>query len=182
VKNIRRNLWINILVIMFISTFLTSMLHAQSEGEMKSSTNKDNDATAIVDGMDFQGKIGTYGDPKGDAEQIAFENGTFHSFACDAYGFRPAKYTAEKNTEGNIIFSAETTNQNGDKMLWHGMIKADKSGQAKEHKVEAYATMVPEGKKGSVLYWVKGSSSEQSMKQSSGEVKKDIKAYSKEGN
>jgi hypothetical protein len=163
---------------MFVFVFLTGSVLAGGKNEMKSSEKKGSNNVNILNGMDFRGKMGTFGDQNGKDEEIVFENGTFHSALCDAYGFGPSKYTVAKNPEGNILFRSEAANKNGDKMIWHGIIKLDETGLIKRDNIEAYATYVPVAGE-SVLYWMNGEASKQSMKYSGKEIQTRFEKVSK---
>ncbi len=177
----RRNISGYVLMVMFVFVFLTGSALAGGNKEMKSSAIDNSNNSHLLNGMDFRGKMGAFGDQNGKDEEIVFENGTLHSALCDAYGFGPSEYTAAKNPEGNILFESEAVNKNGDKMVWHGMIKLDKTGLTKRDKIEAYATYVPVGDE-STLFWMNGEASKQSMKYSGNDVKHRAENISKEGN
>lgn len=176
-KNISRS----ILTMMFIFVFLTGSLLAGGKNEIKSSGKNDSGNMNVLNGMDFRGKMGAFGDQDQKDEEIVFENGTFHSALCDAYGFGPSKYTVAKNSRGDILFKSEAVNKNGDKMLWHGMIKLDETGLTRRNKIEAYATYVPVEKE-SVLFWMNGEATQQSMKYSGKDVENRAVTVSKEDN
>ena len=171
-----------LLMAMLISVFMTGSVIAGGKKEMNSSATNSGNNMQILNGMDFRGKMSTYGDIKSEDEEIIFENGMFHSVLCDKYEFQPSKYTIRQGSDKNIIlFYTEAANSNGDKMLWHGSIKLDHTGLTKRHKIEAYATLVPVNGE-SALFLMNGEASQQSMKHSSDNTKKTMQTASKEDN
>jgi hypothetical protein len=103
-------------------------------------------AQGLLDGKTFVGQTGEKGKTTGDAEEVTFTAGTFHSKECDPYGFKAAPYKATRK-DGVISFAADTTSAKEGKMHWAGTVEGDvlegtavwtKPGQAEAH------------------YWVKG--------------------------
>ena len=92
----------------------------------------------LLDGKEFVGEAGTADKTTGDKETIIFKHGTFHSVACDAYGFSPAPYTATANADGSIAFTATCTSPKMGTMEWSGTVTGDK--------LDATATDTQEGK------------------------------------
>lgn len=81
-------------------------------------------SSGLVDGKTYSGEVGQKGDKKGDADDFEFKDGTFHSTACDQYGYTAAPYTATKGKD-NITFKSTTKNDSGDTIAWNGTIKGD---------------------------------------------------------
>lgn len=101
----------------------------------------------MLDGKHFVGEMAAEGKTTGDPETIIFRSGTFHSKACDAYGFTPAPYVTTPGEGGAITFTAECTSPKAGKMQWEGTVKGDA--------LEATATMIQEGKEPTKM-WAKG--------------------------
>src|SRR5258708_2263824 len=81
-------------------------------------------AKGMLDGKTFSGTLGVKGTTKGDKDDYIFQDGTFRSTACDAYGFSAAAYTAK--TEGDVItFESTTSSAKEGEMAWKGTVKGD---------------------------------------------------------
>src|SRR5258708_3194606 len=81
-------------------------------------------AKGMLDGKTFSGTLGEKGTTKGDQDDYIFQDGTFRSTACDAYGFSAAAYTAR--AEGDAItFESTTTSAKEGEMAWKGTVKGD---------------------------------------------------------
>jgi hypothetical protein len=79
-----------------------------------------------LDGKTFSGKIGPKtGKGKKFDDDLVFKDGTFTSTACQSMGFGSAPYMSEMK-DGKMMFEATTTNDKGEKMMWHGMIMGNK--------------------------------------------------------
>jgi hypothetical protein len=94
-----------------------------------------------LDGKSFLGKMNDPSDSaKSYNEGISFQQGMFHSTACDTFGFGAAAYTTKK-AKGVIEFSSTTTsNKDGHagQMIWHGTVKGNE--------LTAIAQMMVDGK------------------------------------
>ena len=77
-------------------------------------------ANAPLDGKTFAGEI-KEGDSKPDPDTFEFKNGTFHSTACDEYGYKVGEYNASENN-GKISFNAHTKNDKGATIAWNGTV------------------------------------------------------------
>jgi hypothetical protein len=82
-------------------------------------------AGGVLDGKTFVGETGEVGKTKGEAEEIDFRDGTFHSKPCDAYGFGRAPYTAV-TSEGVTRFEALTTSAKEGRMSWRGTVSGNR--------------------------------------------------------
>jgi hypothetical protein len=77
---------------------------------------------APLDGKTFRGEIKDMEKAQGNPDTFIFADGTFRSTACDAYGYRPAPYTATQ--QGAVwTFTAETHSPTWGTMTWKGTIK-----------------------------------------------------------
>lgn len=81
-------------------------------------------AKGALDGKSYSGMLGEKGKTKGDKDDFVFKEGTFHSTACDAYGFGAAAYTAREEA-GAIAFEATTHSAKEGDMEWKGAVKGD---------------------------------------------------------
>jgi len=75
-----------------------------------------------LDGKVFVAEAGEKGkaaDERGDL--ISFASGTFHSSACDKYGFQKADY---RSADGKA-FDAETTSEKDGRIVWKGVVQGD---------------------------------------------------------
>jgi len=82
-------------------------------------------AGGVLDGKTFVGETGEVGKQKGEAEEIDFQDGTFHSRPCDPYGFGRAPYKAV-TTDGVTRFEAVTTSVKEGRMAWRGTVSGDR--------------------------------------------------------
>jgi hypothetical protein len=82
----------------------------------------DTTSSGVLDGMTFVGDLGEKGKTKGDKDTYEFKGGTFHSTACDGYGFKAAAYTATANGEV-IKFESTTHSDKEGEMVWKGTVK-----------------------------------------------------------
>lgn len=106
------------------------------------------DAKGSLDGKTFVADWGEKGKPAGpEKETIRFENGRFHSSACDPYGFGDAPYTATAGADGSIAWSTETTSAREGKIQWKGTAKGDV--------LEASYVWTKAGQ-APIEYWLKG--------------------------
>ena len=76
-----------------------------------------------LDGKTFNGKVWTEGE-KGDPDTFIFKSGQFRSTACDQYGYSSAPYTVSEK-DGVKSFTSTTTNKEGAKMLWQGVVQGN---------------------------------------------------------
>jgi len=107
----------------------------------------------LLDGKVFQGEIGSAREQKGDADELSFAAGTFHSSACDRYGFSKGTYTA--TPEGDAVaFQAETVSPTDGKMMWKGTVRGT---QLEGHALWSRAGHEPQE------YWVKGTLKQQAL-------------------
>ena len=80
-------------------------------------------AAGVLDGKTFSGEMTPKGEKKGDADNFEFKDGSFHSTACDKYGFDTATYSA---TSSGKATSFEATTHSGDSTItWKGKVKGD---------------------------------------------------------
>ena len=107
----------------------------------------------LLDGKVFQGEVGSAQQQKGDADELSFAAGTFHSSACDRYGFSKGTYTATPEGDG-VAFQAETASPTDGKMVWNGTVHGD---QIEGHALWSRAGHEPEA------YWVKGTLKQQAL-------------------
>jgi len=77
--------------------------------------------STALDGQTFVGTMGKKGEATGGTETIHFQNGEFHSVACDAHGFTAAPYKATVKG-GTTEFTAETTSSTEGSLRWKGTI------------------------------------------------------------
>ena len=81
--------------------------------------------TGLLDGKVFIADAGEKGkapDEKGDV--ITFQDGLFHSSACDQWGYGKGQYKAV--VEGEVInFETETTSPKDGRLVWKGTVKGD---------------------------------------------------------
>jgi hypothetical protein len=78
--------------------------------------------SAGLDGKVFvadAGEKGKEADERGDL--ITFASGTFHSSACDKYGFQKAAY---RSADGKT-FDAETLSEKDGRIVWTGRVQGD---------------------------------------------------------
>ena len=73
----------------------------------------------VLDGKVFIGEIGGKDTAHGDHDEFQFVNGTFHSTACDRYGFTAAPYTSTADGE-TVTFQSETSSPSDGRMVWTG--------------------------------------------------------------
>ena len=100
----------------------------------------------ILDNKTFVGEVGKVGETKGDTDTFTFQNGKFHSSACDSYKFGKGMYQAQ--TQGDAVtFEAETESPTDGTMTWKGMVKGNM--------LEGTATWLKDGK-APVENWFKG--------------------------
>jgi len=99
----------------------------------------------VLDGKTFVGETGEVGKPKGEAEEIDFRDGTFHSKPCDAYGFGRAPYRAV-TTDGVTRFEALTTSPREGRMSWRGTVS--------EGRLDGIVVWSKAGQR-DIEYWVK---------------------------
>lgn len=179
-KTNRNNMLIGTLMLIFLSVFLTGAVNAQSRGPAEPWDCISSDDVNILNGLDFRGKIGMFGDKDAKDEELRFRDGILYSSMGEENDFLPAKYAIKKGIDDyTICFCAESTNGKGDKILWHGKIKLDHTGLTKRHKIEAYTTLVNDTGD-SQLFWVKGEASKQSMKYSGKNAPQNMQTASKE--
>ena len=79
----------------------------------------------LLDGRQFYGQNGSVGESADHDNQLIFENGTFHSTSCDAYGFEIHGYSATRDGD-NIHFQATIFSEDHGKMVWAGTVSDDK--------------------------------------------------------
>ncbi len=77
-----------------------------------------------LDGRSFRATVGEKGKATGDAELLTFQDGRFHSRACDAYGFGDGAYSA-RSSGGVTTFEADTTSAKEGRMHWRGTVAGD---------------------------------------------------------
>ena len=82
-------------------------------------------AKSLLDGTKYQGVVKLSGSEKGDADSITFDNGIFHSEACDKYGFKPSAYSATKDASG-IHFETVSKTDSGTTQVWKGTVNGDR--------------------------------------------------------
>ncbi len=99
-----------------------------------------------LDGKTFEGQIGEKGKEKGDKDTFTFQDGKFHSRACDPYGFGDGAYSVTVNGD-TTIFEADTVSSKEGKMKWRGTVK----GEMLDGTVTWY-----KGSKAPKEYWFKG--------------------------
>ncbi len=75
--------------------------------------------TAHADG-ELDGKVFVIKGEGGDV--LTFENGQFHSSACEKWGFGKGNYTTSMAGDGTM-FTAQTSSGKHGKMVWTGTVK-----------------------------------------------------------
>ena len=60
----------------------------------------------------------------GENDLLTFDNGTFNSSACDAWGFGTGAYTTTAEMDGTMFEATVFSDKNG-KMVWTGIVKGD---------------------------------------------------------
>ena len=76
-----------------------------------------------LDGKVYVGEAGQVGKPADEKNDVlTFTDGTFHSSACDQYGFTKGNYSAKPDGVATV-FEAETFSENQGRMKWNGMLK-----------------------------------------------------------
>lgn len=78
-----------------------------------------------LDGKSFAGETGEVGKAVGEKDGFIFKEGTFRSTACDQYAFKEAPYTATRNADGSISFTAKANSPKEGKMDWKGTVKGE---------------------------------------------------------
>ncbi|HXO21687.1 MAG TPA: hypothetical protein VOA87_17380 [Thermoanaerobaculia bacterium] len=126
---------------------LSALLAVSTLAGWMAATSAAGAAAGLLDGKIFAGKMGEVGKATGDKDQFIFQGGTFRSRACDAYGFAAAPYTATKNADGTITFTAETESAKEGKMSWKGTVFDDA--------IDGTVSWVKPGQK-AIDYWFKG--------------------------
>ncbi len=77
-----------------------------------------------LDGKMFVGEFGKKWEKAEGKDEIIFQDGKFHSAACDRYGFGDGAYTMILG-EGMNSFVAETASAKEGKIQWRGRISGD---------------------------------------------------------
>ncbi|HEX5855337.1 MAG TPA: hypothetical protein VFZ57_06920 [Thermoanaerobaculia bacterium] len=72
----------------------------------------------------FVGEMGEKGKEKGDKDTYEFNDGRFHSTACDKYGFGAAPYLVQR-AGGKLIFTVETRSKKEGTMTWRLTLDGD---------------------------------------------------------
>ena len=103
--------------------FLSRTPAIRAEGE-QAAAPMEMAASHDLDGKAFTGEIGEKGKEGANKDEFIFKDGTFHSTACDAYGFTAAAYTTEMK-DGTTMFKATTMSPTDGKMEWQGTMKGD---------------------------------------------------------
>lgn len=103
--------------------------------------------THALDGKTFVGKMGMKGKEEAGEETIIFQEGKFHSMACDEHNFGAADYTSMMKGE-SMKFEAVTASPTDGKMVWKGTVTGNTLN----------ATAYNYNKEGKLVetYWVKG--------------------------
>ncbi len=79
-------------------------------------------AQASLDGKAFVAEAGEKGKAADEHEDlITFASGTFHSSACDKYGFTKSSYSSADGRS----FDAETTSEKDGRIVWKGTVNGD---------------------------------------------------------
>jgi len=75
----------------------------------------------LLDDRHFYGQNGSVGESADHDNEIIFENGTFHSISCDAYGFEANGYRAVRDGD-KIHFQATIFSKDHGKMVFAGTV------------------------------------------------------------
>lgn len=168
------------MLLVFLCLFQPGAVFSQSRGPAESWDCVSTDEVDILNGLDFRGKIGMFGDKQGKDEEFRFRDGIFYSTLGEKKDFLPGKYAIKKGIDDyTLCFCAESANKNGDKIVWHGKVKLDHTGLTKRHKIEAYTTIVSDTGE-SQLFWMKGEASRLSMKHSGKNAPQNMQTASKD--
>jgi hypothetical protein len=100
-----------------------------------------------LDGRSFAGVVLERGKTSGDAETITFNNGRFHSTACQAYGYGDGPYKTAEAPDG-LAFEAETESPQYGKLLWRGVVRGAR--------LDGALTMMKDGKPGTEKWVLAG--------------------------
>ena len=93
------------LALLLVTTFSIALPLAAQAGE-------------LLDGKVFTTML------DGKSDVLTFQDGTFHSSACDEWGFGKGNYSTKTSTDG-ISFMTVTTSVKDGKMVWRGMIRGE---------------------------------------------------------
>jgi hypothetical protein len=78
---------------------------------------------ALLDGKVFIVDIGDKGRPADNiGDVLTFRDGTFHSSACNEWGYGPGSYRSVRNGS-RIQFDAESVSANDGRLVWRGVIE-----------------------------------------------------------
>jgi hypothetical protein len=100
--------------------------------------------SSALDGRSFEGVFIQKGKTSGDADTLVFKDGRFRSSACDRYGYSDAAYKTASAGD-TTRFEAVTESAKYGRLLW--------SGEVRNGKLDATATMVRDGKS-NIENWV----------------------------
>ncbi|MBX7136936.1 MAG: hypothetical protein K1X83_03055 [Oligoflexia bacterium] len=78
-----------------------------------------------LDGKSYTGATVMDGKKKGDPDSFEFKDGKFHSLNWDKQGYRAAEYASSLDGK-KTRFNASTTNKDGNKLVWNGVLKGKK--------------------------------------------------------
>lgn len=107
------------------------------------------------DGKPFAADAGEKGKPADEKNDvISFQDGRFHSSACDKYGCNKGLY--KTSAVGDVItFETETVSEKDGKLQWKGVVKGDTiEGNFTHYRMPSFFRPNP----APIEHWLKGTS------------------------